>query len=299
MHEALGFLRETNRLVHHYYPGVLMIAEESTAFAGISKPASEGGVGFDFKWNMGWMHDTLKFFQKEPVHRRWHTNDFTFGALYQWSENFITVFSHDEVVHGKGSMLMKMPAMEICDRAAHLRSLYGHMWAWPGKKLLFMGGEFGQSREWAYAGALDWHLLQYLDHEGIRLLVRDLNHLYKNEPVLGQNDLDGRNFRWINNTDADNTVFSYLRHDSAQKTFVAVAGNYTPVTRAGYRVGVPRLGWWRELINTDSQYYGGSGAGNGGGVSAESVPWDGFDYSIKLTLPAISTMLFKWTESEA
>jgi 1,4-alpha-glucan branching enzyme len=297
--EALGFLRETNRLVHHYYPGVLMIAEESTAFAGISKPASEGGVGFDFKWNMGWMHDTLKFFQKEPVHRRWHTNDFTFGALYQWSENFITVFSHDEVVHGKGSMLMKMPAMEIRDRAAHLRSLYGHMWAWPGKKLLFMGGEFGQSREWAYAGALDWHLLQYLDHEGIRLLVRDLNHLYKNEPVLGQNDLDGRNFRWINNTDADNTVFSYLRHDSAQKTFVAVAGNYTPVTRAGYRVGVPRLGWWRELINTDSQYYGGSGAGNGGGVSAESVPWDGFDYSIKLTLPAISTMLFKWTESEA
>jgi 1,4-alpha-glucan branching enzyme len=297
--EALGFLRETNRLVHHYYPGVLMIAEESTAFAGISKPASEGGVGFDFKWNMGWMHDTLKFFQKEPVHRRWHTNDFTFGALYQWSENFITVFSHDEVVHGKGSMLMKMPAMEIRDRAAHLRSLYGHMWAWPGKKLLFMGGEFGQSREWAYAGALDWHLLQYLDHEGIRLLVRDLNHLYKNEAVLGQNDLDGRNFRWINNTDADNTVFSYLRHDSAQKTFVAVAGNYTPVTRAGYRVGVPRLGWWRELINTDSQYYGGSGAGNGGGVSAESVPWDGFDYSIKLTLPAISTMLFKWTESEA
>ncbi len=297
--EAIGFLRETNRLVHHYYPGVLMIAEESTAFAGISKPVSEGGVGFDFKWNMGWMHDTLKFFQKEPVHRRWHVNDFTFGALYQWSENFITVFSHDEVVHGKGSMLMKMPAFEIRERAAHLRSLYGHMWAWPGKKLLFMGGEFGQSREWAYAGALDWHLLQYLDHEGIRLLVRDLNHLYKSEPVLGQNDLDGRNFRWINNTDADNTVFSYLRHDSAQRTFIAVAGNYTPVTREGYRVGVPRLGWWRELINTDSQYYGGSGAGNGGGVGAESVPRDGFDYSIKLTIPATSTLLFKWTESEA
>jgi 1,4-alpha-glucan branching enzyme len=297
--EAIGFLRETNRLVHHYYPGVLMIAEESTAFAGISKPVSEGGIGFDFKWNMGWMHDTLKFFQKEPVHRRWHINDFTFGALYQWSENFITVFSHDEVVHGKGSMLMKMPAFEIHDRAAHLRSLYAHMWAWPGKKLLFMGGEFGQSREWAYADGLDWHLLQYIDHEGVRLLVRDLNHLYKSEPVLGQNDLDGRNFRWVNCTDADNTVLSYLRHDAAQRTFVVVVGNYTPVKREGYRVGVPRLGWWRELINTDSQYYGGSGAGNGGGAGAESVPWDGFDYSIKLTLPATSTLLFKWTESEA
>ena len=297
--EAIAFLRETNRLVHHYYPGVLMVAEESTAFAGISKPVAEGGIGFDFKWNMGWMHDTLKFFQKEPVHRRWHVNDFTFGALYQWSENFITVFSHDEVVHGKGSMLMKMPALEIRDRAAHLRSLYAHMWAWPGKKLLFMGGEFGQSREWAYAGALDWHLLQYLDHEGIRLLVRDLNHLYRSEPVLGQNDLDGRNFRWINCTDADNTVISYLRHDSAQRSFVVAVGNYTPVTREGYRVGVPRGGWWRELINTDSHYYGGSGAGNGGGVTAEKVPWDGFDYSIKLTLPSISTTLFKWTESEA
>ncbi len=297
--EAIGFLRETNRLVHHYYPGVLMIAEESTAFAGISKPISEGGIGFDFKWNMGWMHDTLKFFQKEPVHRRWHLNDFTFGALYQWSENFITVFSHDEVVHGKGSMLMKMPALEIRDRAAHLRSLYAHMWAWPGKKLLFMGCEFGQSREWAYAGSLDWHLLQYLDHEGIRLLVRDLNHLYKTEPVLGQNDLDGRNFRWINCTDADNTVVSYLRNDQNQRSFIACVGNYTPVSREGYRVGVPRAGWWRELINTDSHYYGGSGVGNGGGVTAEPVPWDGFEHSIKLTLPPVSVVLFKWTESEA
>jgi 1,4-alpha-glucan branching enzyme len=297
--EALALLRETNRLVHHYHPGVLMIAEESTAFAGISKPLAEGGVGFDFKWNMGWMHDTLKFFQKEPIHRRWHLNDFSFGALYNWSERFITVFSHDEVVHGKGSMLMKMPALEIRERAAHLRSLYAHMWAWPGKKLLFMGCEFGQSREWAYSGSLDWHLLQYLDHEGLRLLVRDLNHLYRSEAVLGRHDLDGRCFRWINCSDAENTVVSYLRHDPEQRSFVAYVGNHTPVLREGYRVGVPRLGWWRELINTDSQYYGGSGLGNGGGVGAETVPWDGFDYSIKLVLPPVCGILFKWTESEA
>jgi 1,4-alpha-glucan branching enzyme len=173
------------------------------------------------------------------------------------------------------------------------------MWAWPGKKLLFMGCEFGQSREWAYAGSLDWHLLQYLDHEGIRLLVRDLNRLYKSEPVLGANDLDGRNFRWINCTDADATVLSYLRHDQHQKTFIVVAGNYTPVQRTHYRVGVPRAGWWRELINTDSEYYGGGGAGNGGGAMAENVPWDGFDFSVRLTLPAISTVLLKWSEAEA
>jgi 1,4-alpha-glucan branching enzyme len=297
--EAIAFLRETNRLVKHYYPGVLMIAEESTAFAGISKPVADGGIGFDFKWNMGWMHDTLKFFQKEPVHRKWHLNEFTFGALYQWSENFVSVFSHDEVVHGKGSMLMKMPALEIRDRAAHLRSLYGHMWAWPGKKLLFMGGEFGQSREWAYAGQLDWHLLKYIDHEGIRLLVRDLNRIYREEPVLGCNDLDSRTFRWINCNDGDITAISYLRHDCAQKTFIATVGHYTPIKRENYRVGVPRKGWWRELINTDSHYYGGSGAGNGGGVHTEDIPCDGFEQSLRLVLPPLSTTLFKWTESEA
>ncbi|MEN9842048.1 MAG: hypothetical protein RL376_1848, partial [Verrucomicrobiota bacterium] len=295
--EALSFLRETNRLVHQYYPGVLTIAEESTAFAGISHPVSEGGVGFDFKWNMGWMHDTLQFFQKEPIHRKWHINDFTFGALYQWSENFITVFSHDEVVHGKGSMLMKMPAFEIKHRAAHLRSLYGHMWAWPGKKLLFMGAEFGQSREWAYAGQLEWHLLQYLDHEGIRLLVRDLNHLYRSEPVLGQNDLDGRNFRWVNCNDGDTTAVSYLRHDRAETTYILTVGHYTPVPREGYLVGVPRKGWWRELINTDSEYYGGSGLGNGGGLCTEDTPRDGFAQSLRLALPPLSTTIFKWTAS--
>ena len=297
--EAIAFLRETNRLVHHYYPGVLMIAEESTAFAGITKPVADGGIGFDFKWNMGWMHDTLQFFQKESSHRKWHHNNFTFGALYQYSENFIQVFSHDEVVHGKFSMLGKMPAGEIREKAAHLRSLYVHMWAWPGKKLLFMGCEFGQSREWAYAGSLDWHLLQYIDHEGIRLLVRDLNRLYRDESALGLNDLNPSSFRWINCADADNSVVSYLRKDGHERTFIAVVGNYTPVIREGFRVGVPRLGWWRELINSNSEYYGGTGLGNSGGVSADEVPWDGFPFSVKLTLPPLTTSLFKWTEKEA
>src|SRR5476651_1129155 len=217
--EALTFLRETNRLVHDYHPGVLMIAEESTAFPGLTQPVAGGGVGFDFKWNMGWMHDTLRYFQKEPVHRKWHQNDLTFGALYQFTENFITVFSHDEVVHGKASMLYKMGAWHIPEKAANLRALYAHMWAWPGKKLLFMGGEFGQSHEWAYAAALDWHLCRYLDHEGIRLLVRDLNRLYVAEPVLGRNDLNPHGFRWINAQDADRSVISYLRFDAAERVF--------------------------------------------------------------------------------
>ncbi|MFA6960012.1 MAG: 1,4-alpha-glucan branching protein GlgB [Opitutaceae bacterium] len=293
--EAIDFLRQTNELVHGYYPGVLMIAEESTAFAGISKPVKDGGIGFDYKWNMGWMHDTLKYFQKEPIHRKWHHNDLTFGALYQYSENFVTVFSHDEVVHGKGSMLNKMGAWDISEKAATLRSLYGHMWAWPGKKLLFMGCEFGQSREWAYAGSLDWDLLQYKDHEGIRLLVRDLNHLYKNEPVLSHYDLDGRGFRWINAHDGAASVISYLRTDEHENTFFAVVGHFTPVMRGNFRIGVPRGGWWKEVLNTNSEYYGGSGAGNGGGCQAEEIPCNGFTHSLNLTIPPLSTTIFKWT----
>jgi 1,4-alpha-glucan branching enzyme len=293
--EAIEFLKQTNELVHRYYPGVLMIAEESTAFAGISKPVQHGGVGFDYKWNMGWMHDTLKYFQKEPIHRKWHHNDLTFGALYQYSENFITVFSHDEVVHGKGSMLTKMGSWQISEKAATLRALYGHMWAWPGKKLLFMGCEFGQSREWAYAGSLDWHLLQYQDHEGIRLLVRELNHLYKNEPVLGCHDLDGRGFRWINAHDGGASLISYLRTDETERVFFAVIGHFTPVVRGNFRVGVPRAGWWKEVLNTNSQYYGGTGAGNDGGRMAEEVACDGFPFSLNLTVPPMSTSIFKWT----
>ncbi len=293
--EAIDFLRQTNELVHGYYPGVLTIAEESTAFAGISKPVKDGGIGFDFKWNMGWMHDTLKYFQKEPIHRKWHHNDLTFGALYQYSENFVTVFSHDEVVHGKNSMLNKMGAWAMSEKAATLRALYGHMWAWPGKKLLFMGCEFGQSREWAYADGLDWHLLQYKDHEGVRLLVRELNHLYKNEPILGNHDLDGRGFRWINAHDAGASVISYLRTNEHENTFFAVVGHFTPVMRGNFRIGVPRAGWWREVLNTNSEYYGGSGAGNEGGRHTDAVPCNGFEQSILLTIPPLTTMMFKWS----
>ena len=292
--EAMDFLRQTNEVVHRYYPGVLTIAEESTAFAGISKPVREGGIGFDLKWNMGWMHDTLNYFQKEPIHRKWHHNDLTFGALYQYTENFITVFSHDEVVHGKGSMLHKMGAWHIPEKAANLRALYAHMWAWPGKKLLFMGCEFGQSREWSYAGQLDWNLLQYLDHEGIRLLVRDLNKLYTNEPVLSHNDLNPHGFRWINAHDADASVLSYLRTDASEKTFFAIVGNFTPVPRQNFRIGVPRGGWWKEILNTNSQYYGGTGSGNGGGADTDDIPANGFGQSVNLALPSMSTTIFKW-----
>lgn len=293
--EAIDFLKNTNELVHSYYPGVLMIAEESTAFAGISKPVSAGGIGFDYKWNMGWMHDTLKYFQKEPIHRKWHHNDLTFGALYQYSENFVTVFSHDEVVHGKSSMLGKMGSWHIPEKAATLRALYGHMWAWPGKKLLFMGCEFGQSREWAYADSLDWHLLQYKDHEGIRLLVRELNHLYKNEPVLSCHDLDSRGFRWINAHDSSASVISYLRLDESETNFFAVVGHFTPVMREGFRIGVPRGGWWKEVLNSNSEYYGGSGAGNEGGRMAEDIPCNGYPHSLNLRIPPLTTLIFKWT----
>jgi len=293
--EAIDFLKQTNDLVHQYYPGTLMIAEESTAFAGISKPTRDGGIGFDFKWNMGWMHDTLKYFQKDPIHRKWHQNDLSFGALYQYSENFVTVFSHDEVVHGKHSMLYKMGAWHIPEKAANLRALYAHMWAWPGKKLLFMGGEFGQSREWAYAESLDWHLCQYMDHEGIRLLVRDLNKLYASEPVLSQNDLNPQGFRWIACHDSEASVITYLRLDPSERTLFAIVGHFTPIIRREYRVGVPRRGFWKEVINTNSQYYGGSGLGNDGGRMTEDVAADNHSQSLVLTLPPLSTTILKWT----
>jgi 1,4-alpha-glucan branching enzyme len=293
--EAIAFLKETNELVHLYYPGVLMIAEESTSFGGVSKPVKEGGLGFDYKWNMGWMHDTLRYFAKEPIHRKWHHNDLTFGMLYQYAEHFITVFSHDEVVHGKASLLLKMGAPHIPEKAANLRTLYGHMWAWPGKKLLFMGGEFGQSSEWNHEKSLDWHLLQYKDHEGVRLLVRDLNRLYAAEPALAFGDADHRGFRWLANYDTQASVIAYLRQDEAAEAMFAVVVHLTPVSRPNYRVGVPRAGFWKELLNTNSEYYGGSGLGNEGGRATEGIPADGSPQSLRLTLPPLSTTIFKWT----
>jgi 1,4-alpha-glucan branching enzyme len=292
--EAIDFLRQANDLVHQYYPGTLMIAEESTAFAGVTKPTKDGGLGFDFKWNMGWMHDTLRYFSKEPVHRKWHQNDLTFGMLYQYAENFVSVYSHDEVTHGKGSMLFKMGAWHIPEKAANLRALYGFMWAWPGKKLLFMGNDFGQSHEWNHAASLDWHLCQYQDHEGVRLLVRDLNRLYASEPALSRNDLNPQGFRWVSCNDAAASVIAWLRLDPLEQVIFAVVGHYTPVIRPGYRIGVPRRGFWKEVINTNSEYYGGSGQGNGGGRMTEDVAADGFKQSLLLTLPPLSTTILKW-----
>lgn len=292
--EAMDFLRRTNELVHDLFPGAMMFAEESTSWGGVSKPVSEGGLGFDFKWNMGWMNDTLRYFQKEPLYRRWHHNDLTFGMLYQYSENFVSVFSHDEVVHGKQSLLLKMGGGSITDKAHHLRSLLGYMWTYPGKKLLFMGGEFGQSSEWHYDSSLDWHLLQFTDHEGIRRLVRDLNHLYRNEPALSRTDLNPEGFRWINASDADSGILTYRRIDPTGGDVLVVVCHFTPVTRFNYRVGVPCPGQWKEILNTDATHYGGTGEGNLGGADAAPVEWDGFPQSLDLTIPPLSVSVFKW-----
>ena len=293
--EAIEFLKQANDLVHQYYPGALMIAEESTSFAGVTKPTKDGGLGFDLKWNMGWMHDTLGYFAKDPIHRKWHQNDLTFGMLYQYAENFISAYSHDEVTHGKASLLFKMAATHITEKAANLRALYGFMWAWPGKKLLFMGSDFGQAHEWNHNASLDWHLCKYLDHEGVRLLVRDLNRLYVSEPVLSCNDFNPAGFRWISCADAAASVLVWMRQDGFAQTIFSVIGHFTPLIRPKYRVGVPRPGRWTEVINTNSQYYGGNGLGNGGGAMTEPVTADGFEQSLVLTLPPMSTTILKWT----
>lgn len=296
--EAIGFLRQVNDLVHQYYPGVITIAEESTAFPMVSRPTMDGGLGFDYKWNMGMMHDTLAYFQKDPIHRKWLHDKLTFGMIYQYSENFISVYSHDEVVHLKASMLGKMAAGSITEKAANLRSLYGYIWMYPGKKLLFMGCEFGQRGEWNHEAGLDWPLLQEPEHAGLRALVRDLNKLYTGDPVLSANDYRPGAFRWVNCNDGDHSVISFLRLDEAQKTAYLVVGNFTPVTRARYQVGVPYRGYWKEVLNTNSTYYGGTGFGNHGGKQASTALANGYEQSLSLTLPGVSTLVFKWTAKE-
>ncbi len=294
---AIDFLRDTNELVHKTYPGALMIAEESTSWSGVTRPIQEqGGLGFDFKWNMGWMHDTLVYFSKDPIHRRWHQNDLTFGMIYQHTEKFIQVFSHDEVVHGKGPMILKMGSWGMPEKAQTLRALYALMWLWPGKKTLFMGSEFGQSSEWRYDSSLDWHLLQYKDHSGIQDLVRDLNALYAREPLLHQHDLSHTCFSWINCTDAENSVISFLRKGEKETDLYLVVGHYTPVLRKNYRVGVPFLGAWEEVLNSSASIYGGAGQGNPEGLTGK-VPekdWDGQPYYVELLLPPNSTLAFKY-----
>jgi 1,4-alpha-glucan branching enzyme len=290
--EAVDFLKEFNALVHKEHPGVLTIAEESTAWPGVSRPTYVGGLGFSLKWNMGWMHDTLEYFSLDPVYRKHHQNKITFGLVYAFSENFVLVLSHDEVVHGKKTLLDKMPG-DQWQRFANLRSLFGFMYGHPGKKMLFMGGELGQWWEWNHDNSLQWHLLQYEPHQGLQRYVSDLNRLYQAEPALHQVDFDWSGFQWIDFSDADHAVIAFLRRARDPENSVICACNFTPVPRSGYRVGVPSSGWYRELLNSDADMYGGSNIGNGGGLPSETIPWHGHPHSLLLTLPPLSVLFFK------
>ncbi|MFN4178869.1 MAG: 1,4-alpha-glucan branching protein GlgB [Armatimonadota bacterium] len=295
--EAIDFLKRLNEIVHQQVPGILMVAEESTAWPMVTRPTYVGGLGFDFKWNMGWMHDTLFYFGKDPIYRKYHHGALTFSLWYAFSENFILPLSHDEVVHEKASLLGKMPG-DLWQKFANLRALFGYMWAHPGKKLLFMGGEIAQWREWDYASSIDWHLLQWESHRGIQRLVRDLNWLYRNEPALHEWDCDHRGFEWIDFSDADNSVVSFIRWARDWRDCIVVVCNFTPVVRRDYRIGVPLGGVWREVLNTDWQHYGGSNVGNSE-VVAEALPWQNRPFSVRLTLPPLSVIFLKrvWENS--
>jgi 1,4-alpha-glucan branching enzyme len=291
--DAVRFLRRLNELAFGNAPGVTTAAEESTAWPMVSAPTWLGGLGFGFKWNMGWMHDTLRYMAKDPVHRRFHHNDMTFGLLYGFSENFILPLSHDEVVHGKGSILGRMPG-DRWQRFANLRAYYGFMWSHPGKKLLFMGGEFAQADEWHHDRSLDWHLLGDPLHRGVQALVRDLNLLYRSEPALHALDAMPEGFQWLGGADSDQSCLSFLRRGRLPQELAMVACNFTPVPRHVYRIGVPLAGRWAERINTDSRDYGGSGMGNFGGAWSEPVGWHGHGQSLTLTLPPLSTTIFTY-----
>ena len=296
--EAIDFLRKFNHVVHTEHPGVMTIAEESTAWPQVTRPPYVGGLGFSFKWNMGWMHDTLQYFKKDPVHRKYHQNDLTFAMLYHHHENFILPLSHDEVVHGKGSLLARMPG-DDWQRFANLRVLLGFQWLFPGKNLLFMGGEIGQSGEWNANAQVDWRLLEMGPyHRGTQKLVEDLNQLYLAESALWRSDFDTDGFRWIDCLDNQNSVLSFARRDPTVGSEIAVILNLTPVLRRRYRLGMSRRGKWREVLNTDAQVYGGSNAGNFGGVITEPVKSHGQDWSAEFTLPPLSIMAFVAEEPE-
>jgi len=290
---AIEFIKRMNEVVYGKFPGVLTIAEESTAWPAVSRPTYLGGLGFSFKWNMGWMNDTLKYFSHDPVHRKYEHNKLTFSLLYAFTENFVLPFSHDEVVHGKNSLLHKMPG-DMWQQFANLRLLYAYHYAHPGKKLLFMGQELAQRHEWSEARSLDWDLLQWDSHGGIQQLIRDLNHLYSSEPALHEVDFDWHGFEWIDANDADNSVLSFLRRGKNPEELILVVLNATPVVRAGYRLGVPQPGYYREILNTDASIYGGSNAGNAGGQDASDQPAQGRPHSLVLTLPPLAAIFLKW-----
>jgi 1,4-alpha-glucan branching enzyme len=290
--EAVAFLRRLNERVYGEYPDVLMIAEESTAWPGVSRPTYLGGLGFGYKWDMGWMHDTLDYIAHDPVHRRYHHDRLTFRGLYAFTENYLLPLSHDEVVHGKKSLLDKMPG-DDWQKFANLRLLYGCQYAQPGKKLLFMGGEIGQWSEWNHDTSLEWHLLEWLPHQGLQQWVRDLNAVYRTEPALHQWDCDPRGFEWVDANDSDSSVVSFLRKGKLPGELMLVVCNFTPVPRFDFPVGVPEGGRWREVLNSDATCYGGSGQGNYGGVTAEETSWHGRPFSLRLTLPPLGMVVFK------
>ena len=290
--EAISFLRRTNAVTYGHVPGIMMVAEESTAFPGVCRPVDQGGLGFGFKWNMGWMNYTLSYMSEDPVHRKHHHHRMTFGIDYAFSENFILPISHDEVVHGKGSMLDKMPGDGL-DKFANLRAYFGFMWGHPGKKLLFMGCEFAQGREWNHDDSLDWHLLDNDLHAGVQSLVRDLNWLYRRTPSLYQLDCEPGGFQWVEDGAADESVFAWIRRGRDESAPVLVVCNFTPVERQVRRIGVPEPGRWVERLNTDAEAYGGGGRGNLGGVDSEAIAASGHEHSLCLTLPPLSTQFFE------
>jgi 1,4-alpha-glucan branching enzyme len=289
---AIHFLRRLNEEVYKNYPDVQTIAEESTSWPMVSRPTYVGGLGFGMKWDMGWMHDTLEYMRQDPIHRKYHHNQLTFRMLYAFTENFALPLSHDEVVHGKGSLLGKMPG-DDWQKFANLRAMLGYMFTQPAKKLLFMGGEIGQWDEWSHERSVDWHLLEYKPHQGIQKWVEDLNHTYRHEPALHELDLDPAGFEWIDCSDADSSVLVYLRKAKSAPDVVLVACNFTPVPRPSYRVGVPYGGTWREILNSDAPAYGGTGWGNMGGREASADPMHGRPWSLDLSLPPLAVVVFK------
>ncbi len=290
--EAISFIKQLNEVLHQRNPGALMIAEESTAWPAVSRPVYLGGLGFDLKWNMGWMNDTLRYFTLDPLYRQHHHGELTFSLLYAFHENFILPLSHDEVVHGKRSLLEKMPG-DDWQKFANLRALFGYMFGHPGKKLLFMGSELGQRAEFWEATTVDWSLEESPWHKAVQTLVGDLNRLHRNEPALHQVDFEWSGFEWIEAHDAAASVLAFMRHAKNLDDIIVVVCNFTPVVREEYRVGVPRPGYYREILNTDSRFYAGTDLGNSGGVNAEPIPWNDRPYSIKLKLPPLSVMYFK------
>jgi 1,4-alpha-glucan branching enzyme len=287
--DAVAFVKHLNETLYAHEAGVISAAEESTAWPGVSRPTYLGGLGFGFKWNLGWMHDTLTYFSKNPVHRAFHHHTLTFSLMYAFSENFVLPLSHDEVVHGKGSLLSNMPG-DRWQQFANLRALYAYMWAHPGKKLLFMGSELGEWDEWDADESLHWNLLEYPEHQGVHALVRDLNRVYRETPAMWEVDFEPEGFRWLEANDASNNVLAFARLDAAESRPLVCVLNLSPVPREDYRVGMPLPGRWREVLNTDSAYYGGSGIGNSGSVVADAVPWHEQPFSAPLALPPLGAL---------